>query len=526
VEIRFFLRDHAGERLEQALDRASDPLSPHYSQHLTTAELATLLSCRSDLVVQHIHSSTNTTHSSLPVRVSLTGDFVAVTPTVSQASKIFGGLPLEEYSALQGTVEKIGVEPAHEAKLLKGDALPAEVANEVYCDYGFGLALSAFTPRHRHTRRSGSGYYPPNTPKDLYKIYNYTAPAKWASTNGANAIFMESSGMKDRHVKKFFKEYVPELVGETPELVYGTIQGSDDGEGAMDLEYIMTFGRYLPTKYYDFNYNNFPSIYEEPAEWASMLVDAQTTYKPWSASSSYGPSAPNTARQEATDRAFTKAGAVGVSIIFANGDDSCDILDDCSAYNVDRPAGPHTTLVGGVSCDSTSGARTVWDGTSGGFTSHWDLPSWQKDAVEHYFNVTTDLPTAHMYDRTKRGDPDVGLCAGNIVSYDVHGDDPGGGTSFSSPAFAGMISSLNQHRAAKNKAPLGFLNPLLYHLHTTCADCFYDVTEGSNKSPNCPCSGNDKRNCDGWHAAPGWDPTTGVGIPQFNNILREVMLLP
>ena len=51
-----------------------------------------------------------------------------------------------------------------------------------------------------------------------------------------------------------------------------------------------------------------------------------------------------------------------------------------------------------------------------------------------------------------------------------------GGTSASAPAFAGMVSLLNEARLNKGGKPLGFLNPFLYQN----AAAFTDVTEGTN----------------------------------------------
>ena len=121
----------------------------------------------------------------------------------------------------------------------------------------------------------------------------------------------------------------------------------------------------------------------------------------------------------------------------------------------------------------------------------------------------------------------VALCANNIVAIDITGEDDGGGTSYASPALAGLVSTLNQRRAEQGKNPLGFLNPLLYHLQHTCADCFQDIITGSNQMSTtdsrhlCPRSCDGSRACDGWLAAKGWDPVTGVGLPNFGTILGE-----
>ena len=74
-----------------------------------------------------------------------------------------------------------------------------------------------------------------------------------------------------------------------------------------------------------------------------------------------------------------------------------------------------------------------------------------------------------------------------------------GGTSASTPAFAGLVSLINEARAQAGKKPMGFLNPFIYQN----ADCFTDVTKGTNAigRGNGPIAY-------GFAAAPGWDPAT------------------
>jgi tripeptidyl-peptidase-1 len=52
-----------------------------------------------------------------------------------------------------------------------------------------------------------------------------------------------------------------------------------------------------------------------------------------------------------------------------------------------------------------------------------------------------------------------------------------GGTSASSPAFAGIVALLNDVRLSKKQPPLGFLNPLLY---SKGLRGFNDITIGHN----------------------------------------------
>jgi len=90
------------------------------------------------------------------------------------------------------------------------------------------------------------------------------------------------------------------------------------------------------------------------------------------------------------------------------------------------------------------------------------------------------------------------------------------GTSASAPAFGGMISLINAKLKAKGKPSIGFLNPLIYKSNSSAV--FFDVTEGDNRCARrgAPC-------CGGYDAAPGWDPTTGLGVPDFARL--EALIL-
>jgi tripeptidyl-peptidase-1 len=84
-----------------------------------------------------------------------------------------------------------------------------------------------------------------------------------------------------------------------------------------------------------------------------------------------------------------------------------------------------------------------------------------------------------------------------------------GGTSASAPIFASIINLLNEERLEQGKGPLGFLNPTIYK-HP---EVFNDITVGGN--PGC--------GTQGFPAAKGWDPVTGVGTPNYTK-MREIFL--
>jgi len=94
---------------------------------------------------------------------------------------------------------------------------------------------------------------------------------------------------------------------------------------------------------------------------------------------------------------------------------------------------------------------------------------------------------------------------GGVVPFGVDG------TSCSSPTFSGIVSLLNDQRLNAGKSSLGFLNPLFYKNPSA----FNDVTSGNN--PGC--------GTNGFNAAEGWDPVTGLGTPNFSALSNLVKSL-
>ena len=91
------------------------------------------------------------------------------------------------------------------------------------------------------------------------------------------------------------------------------------------------------------------------------------------------------------------------------------------------------------------------------------------------------------------------------------------GTSASTPTWASFITAVNDARIAAGKATVGWANPALYS--SSFADVFNDITVGDNFA--CGPSQNL-----GFVAAPGWDPVTGLGTPDFEKLLSAWLALP
>lgn len=138
--------------------------------------------------------------------------------------------------------------------------------------------------------------------------------------------------------------------------------------------------------------------------------------------------------------------------------------------------------------------------SGGGFSNVFDIPDYQKDAVATYL---ADFPPPYGADQfnnsgVSRAFPDVSANGANyVIAIDgefalVYG------TSASSPVFGSIITLINEQLAAAGKAPVGFINPVLY----ANPGVMNDITNGTN--PGC--------GTDGFDATPGWDPVTGLGM--------------
>jgi hypothetical protein len=67
------------------------------------------------------------------------------------------------------------------------------------------------------------------------------------------------------------------------------------------------------------------------------------------------------------------------------------------------------------------------------------------------------------------------------------------------------------------KHPLGFINPGLYKLavSATYQRDFHDITEGNNT--------NLQAGVKGYQTAAGWDPVTGLGTPNAENLIPDLI---
>jgi len=165
--------------------------------------------------------------------------------------------------------------------------------------------------------------------------------------------------------------------------------------------------------------------------------------------------------------------------------------------------------------------NTLYTWTTGGGFSKWaPRPSYQDQAVLTYLSSGAIVPPSRFFNMSNRGYPDVSAMGARILIVDGGEIAVTAGTSASTPIFAAVMSLLNDYRLSNGKAPLGFLNPLLYQMAQDQPQSFKPIILGNNK-------GTIGVECEyGYGNSWGWSPTTGLGTPNYAEMLAYIQTLP
>jgi tripeptidyl-peptidase-1 len=148
--------------------------------------------------------------------------------------------------------------------------------------------------------------------------------------------------------------------------------------------------------------------------------------------------------------------------------------------------------------------------SAGGFSNYFPIPDYQARDVASYLSALNGM-YAGLFNASGRAYPDVAAYGQDVLIMSGGVNQAVNGTSCSTPIFASVVALLNDRLLAAGKPPLGFLNPWLY---SKAASALTDITKGSN--PGC--------GTEGFHAAAGWDPVTGLGSPNFEALLATLDL--
>lgn len=203
------------------------------------------------------------------------------------------------------------------------------------------------------------------------------------------------------------------------------------------------------------------------------------------------------------DSTFT---ATGMSYLAATGDAGMEVEWPSASSNVLAVGGTSLTYSG-----TGNRSEVAWSQTGGGISAYIATPKYQA-------NTVPGMGTA-----VRRTVADVSFNANPSTGQYVASINPGsstanwisaGGTSLSTPQWAGLIAIVNAQRLAAGKALLGAPHTMLYgnvaSVSGNYASAFLDITSGSHGT------------CATCSAKTGYDQATGLGTPNVTNLLSQL----
>ncbi|KAF8207886.1 tripeptidyl peptidase A [Mycena galopus ATCC 62051] len=370
--------------------------------------------------------------------------------------------------------------------------------------------------------------------KEIYNAVGYTPSAHVGNSVGIAAYLNDFANRAD--LQLFFEDQVPAAAAVNATYALVSVDGGLDPQdpadaGAeSDLDTQFAFGLTFPVTSTVFSTAGSPPFIpdigtptdtNEPyTEWLDFILSHPNP--PLAISTSYGDDE-QTVPESFAKRAcagFAQLGARGVSLTVSSGDggvgdgDSDPATQQCitndglnrTQFIPGFPAScPFVTAVGGTILFPEQAV----DFSGGGFSNYFSRPSYQDAAVKGFLSKLPAGTYSGLFNPNGRAIPDVSAQSDNFRVF--IGGEPFhiGGTSASSPTFAGFVTLLNDARLKKGLPSLGFLNPLFY---SHAASGFNDITVGNN--PGC--------GTEGFNATKGWDAVTGLGTPDFAKLVKLV----
>jgi kumamolisin len=438
--------------------------------------------------------------------------------------------PGEDWAVVEGAAEKVatafGVE-VHDYRGMRGQvfyaspqqpAIPEALKGEI-AELG---RILGYTP----TRMNRPDFIPLDvpdkglTPSALLNTYNAAPLAQQGYTGkGTTIVFFAFDGFDQPDLDTFATTYgLPKF---TPTVVGGQ-PSAPRGETTMDLE----VAHAVAPDAQKVVINARPTVQGAGAfeKIAQMFASADQQFPGavWSFSIGWGCDKLHTAADLAPVRsALRTALSHGTSAFNASGDLAG--LECRGGHDWSSPPGPadigldsvaslpEMTDVGGTTLSTDSSgkwlAEQAWfdvplsQGTGGGVSSLFERPEWQR-------GVSPDKDTE------RRLTPDIAAVADPFTGVRIVLDQQqvvGGGTSQSAPIWAGLAAVMNQYLLANGGGLIGDLNPMLYRIAAGAPlPAFRDIILGGNAVAD---------------AGPGYDQVTGLGTPDIDGLVRNLLIL-
>ncbi|KAJ7623726.1 peptidase S8/S53 domain-containing protein [Roridomyces roridus] len=529
LDMRIGLKQDKIDQLISSLYEVSDPAHEKYGKHLSKEEVDALVAPHPDSVdaveswLEHHGINPADAHFR-----STAGEWVTIRVSVAQAEQMLN--------------TKYGVyyHPASGSQVVRtmGYSLPTELHSHVdvispttYFGTMHSMRATSFVLPQTATGDEDSfaaeisplavpascgTTITPACLRALYNTTNYVPKATATNKLGITGYLEEFAN--DADLQTFFKQFRTDAVGETFTHVQvngGLNTQSDPGvEANLDIQYSLgiaapttaTFwstGGSPPFKADTFTTTNTNEPY---LDWLNFVLNQTTVTQ--TISTSYGDDEQTVPLDYATSvcNMFAQLGARGTTLLFSSGDEgvgggNCEANDGTNKVEFQPafPAScPFVTAVGGTRSVNPEVAINF---SGGGFSRYFAQPSYQTASVQPFLTALGTKFTG-LFNASGRAYPDVAAQATGFQVVIGGRVSSVAGTSCSAPTVAGVIALLNDFLISQGKAPLGFINPLIY---STAKTGFNDIVSGSN--PACGQAG--------FTAAAGWDPVTGLGTPDF-----------
>ena len=558
MTLRFNMTDAQKAALTQLLINQQNPASTKYHQWLTPEQFASQFG---------VSSADMTTVSNW-----LTSQGFKITNAARSKTFIqFSGTVAQAQSAFQTSIHKVSLNGEEHVANVTEAALPSGIAAVV----GSVAGLNDFKLKPRMKAHqvqasadpkftssiSGNTYIAPG---DFYTIYD-VSPLLTNSVNGTG-ITIAVAGQTDISLSDVaaFRSASGLSTNAPTVKLYGADPGtssSDIDEAQLDVEWS---GAVAPSA---------SILYVNSQNVIDSLVDIIDNQLAPIASISYGDCESGTGQSEINtlNQAFMQANAEGITVFGPAGDSGatdCDYQSTSATQGlaVDFPASsPYVTGLGGSMFNENGGTyfgttndanggsalsyipEEVWNETAvslaaggtiaaggGGLSSFFTKPTWQtgtgvpNDFARDVPDVSLNAAADHDgYLFCSQGSCVNGFrTSATATSSCPTGSclDVVGGTSVSTPAFAGIMALVQQ----KIGAATANANPVIYALanSTYYSTVFHDITVGNNASPcttgstDCPSGGSI-----GYNATTGYDLATGWGSVDAFNLVNSWSLV-
>ena len=545
------LKQNNINELRRKLSEISNPKHPDYRQHLRSRDILSLVAPSQEVRQEILTWLTQGGIRGCDIRDH--GDALEINTTVKIATDLFS------FSRFLDCVHR----PTGKHVIIpRGQwQLPDRLCESIELIVGLSFPPIPLPHNNNNNLLSRDLHIAPSTLQELYEYGNVveeTITSESKTKQMVASFLNESYSAADLALfQNWTTKGSPlvEVVGKNDELRPGT-------EGTLDVQMITAFP-----------HPNISTVFwlEDKTNWlyemAIHLFSLPRADLPDVVSISYGwwtddqhaisPLANNRTSKsyvERVDTEWIKLGLRGVSIVVASGDSGVHGQTDLSClareFRPDYPgSSAYVTSVGGtqflfarkqaqqqqeqrmcdrVECADGTGRRGIEMSVSfdvagyvggGGFSNLSATPHWQKAHVDEYLLENEYLlPAPSFWNRNSRAYPDLTSAAHHCLIVKNGRVETIGGTSCSAPIVAGIISLLNLVSLSSTGRSLGFINPLLYQIHTEKPECFHDITRGDNRGTK---AGNPTW-CQGFYASEGYDVVAGLGSPNVTCLVDYI----